>query len=121
MLDLKVQVAREPVIEEGLINVASGSQLKVDPALVAIVVVDVHHDVVALTHPGKPSGLGESPGEPVDNGAQDAKDRQGYGHVNGITNNETHQVGILPSLNAILHGGYLEIKRKQQGSSQEKV
>lgn len=56
MFNLEVEVAREPVVEEGLVDVACGFQLCSDPVLI-LVTTDVHGDVVHLSRPHKPVAL----------------------------------------------------------------
>ena len=56
MFNLEVEVAREPVVEERLVDIARGFQLCSDPVLI-LVTTDVHGDVVHLSCPHKPVAL----------------------------------------------------------------
>ena len=56
MLNLEVQVSREPVIEEGALNVAGGMHLQFNPRL-SLIRLDIHGHVVGLGHPGEPVAL----------------------------------------------------------------
>jgi hypothetical protein len=48
VFDLKIQVASEPIVKSGLFNVARRFQLQISPSINRIVVVNVHHNVIAL-------------------------------------------------------------------------
>lgn len=67
MFNLEVEMASKPVVEERLFNVTSCMDLKLQP-WVALIIADVHRDVVGLGHPCKPVTLQASEGEVVDNG-----------------------------------------------------
>lgn len=56
VLDLKVEVSTEPIIEEGRLNVTGCIQLHVEPVVIFLI-VDVHRDVTHLGHPDKPMTL----------------------------------------------------------------
>lgn len=58
MLDLKVEVPGEPVIEERLLNVTAGECLHRHP-VVLLVVVDLHWNVVHLGDQREPVALNE--------------------------------------------------------------
>lgn len=49
-------MAGKPIIEEGLLDVTRGMHLKFEPGFSAVV-IDVHGDVIGLTHPSEPMAL----------------------------------------------------------------
>lgn len=63
MLDLKVEVSGEPVVEGRLFQIACADELQVEPRVIGSVFVYVHANVVTLRHPGEPGALGESSGQ----------------------------------------------------------
>lgn len=56
MLNLEVEVSREPVVEGRALDVARGDRLHLEPVELSVL-VDVHRNVVRLAHPHKPGAL----------------------------------------------------------------
>ncbi len=56
VLDLEVEVSREPVVEEALRHVGGGDGLRDEPRLVALL-VDLHREVRHLRHECEPEAV----------------------------------------------------------------
>ena len=56
MFNLEVEVACEPVVEGGPLDVARGERLQLEPVALAVL-VDLHRNVVRLAHPHEPVAL----------------------------------------------------------------
>ena len=63
MLNLKVQVASEPIVKHRLLHVTRGMDLQLQPRFAAVV-IDVHGNMVGLRHPREPVTLDQAESEP---------------------------------------------------------
>jgi len=71
MLNLKVQMTREPIVEKRLLDVACGGQLHAHPVEISIV-IDVHWKMIHLSYPNEPVTLEEFDEKVVCNCAKEA-------------------------------------------------